>query len=73
MSLLFKIANDGKSVYVARTLFANEMEEKDFDKRARRITVDAFLSKFPKAIAEKLEKNINRVKEIYYILVCPKP
>ena len=64
MSVFFKIADDGKSVYVARTMFSNEMKEKEFDKKATRISVDKFLSKFPKNISEKMEGNINRVRKI---------
>lgn len=64
MSVFFKIADDGKCVYVAKTLLSNEMKEEEFNKKAVRLTVDEFLSKFPKNISEKLEESINRVKKI---------
>jgi len=64
MSVFFKISSDGSCVYVAKTLISNEMKEEEFNKKASRLTIDQFLSKFPKVISEKLEANINRVKEI---------
>lgn len=64
MPFFFKIADDGNCVYVAKTLVSNEMKQEEFDQKAVRLTVDKFLSKFPKEISEKLETNIKRVKEI---------
>ena len=64
MAVFFKIGEDGKKVYVAKTIFAKEISEKDFSKTARRISVDNFLEKWPKETSDKLEKIIDRVREI---------
>ena len=64
MSVFFKISDEGNCVYVAKTLISSEISKEEFDNKAVRLTVDEFLSKFPKIISEKLETNINRVKAI---------
>ena len=64
MSVFFKIGEDGKKVYVAKTIFAKEMSKENFENSAKRITVDDFLKKFSFETGSKLEKIINRVREI---------
>jgi len=64
MPVFFKIAEDGKKVYVAKSVFAKEMSEEEFAKKAKRISVDDFLSKFSVEVGEKLEDTINKVRKI---------
>lgn len=64
MSVFFKLGEDGKKVYVAKTLFTKEMREDEFEKKAKLISVDEFLNKFSKEVSEKLQKAILRVQKI---------
>ena len=64
MSLFFKISNDGESIYIAKTLFSDEIDYDEFIRRARNISVNKFLVKIPQELREKIRININRIKEI---------
>lgn len=64
MSLFFKLGKNGDCVYVCKTLVAKEISDKDFERKAQRISVEEFLSKFPANIASKMEAKLNRIKEI---------
>ena len=64
MSLFFKLSKDGKFVYVARTLFANKVGERTFEEKAKKITVEEFLSKMPKSRVSKIEENIKELEKL---------
>jgi len=64
MSVFFKIADDGKDVYVVKNMVEKKISEEDFEKSAKRVSVEKFLSEFPEVSSEKLEKVINRVQKI---------
>ena len=65
MPLFFKIAEDGRSIYVTRTIFANKIKDGEFEEKSKKISIEKFLSKMPKSMVGKIEENIKKVQKIY--------
>ena len=65
MTLFVKIAKDGKSVQVLRTVFFNNINLDEFDNRSSRFSVSEFLSMFSKNIDDSIKEKIKRVREIH--------
>ena len=64
MSLFFKLGARGDYVFVAKTKFSNKIDEIKFENICEKISIDEFLKRFPKEVADDLQKKVNRIKEI---------
>lgn len=64
MSLFFKLGRNGDCAYVYKTLFSKEVSDKEFIDKAKKISVEEFLSQFPESLAEKMRIKLDRIKEI---------
>ena len=64
MAIFFQIAINGESVYVAKTISNKSLDQEQFDKKAKQISIDKFISKLTKEEKEKFETIINQIKEI---------
>ena len=64
MPIFFRISKDGNYVHVAKTLVSKSITEKDFDERAKKISVEEFLSKFSSNMVAGMSQNIQKIKKI---------
>lgn len=65
MPIFYKIRNDGKAVYVMKTLFNKSINELAENVEAfKEISIEKFLQKIPASSREKFERDILRVREI---------
>ena len=63
MAVFFKFDADGM-ILVARTRFSSKIGEKEFERKAKIIDEERFLSKYPKE-RDILKKQIEKLKFIY--------
>ena len=64
MPVFYKFSNDGKNVYIAKTMFSKNIMEAEYFEKAKKISVEDFLSKFDEKVKAKLQEEINYLSEL---------
>lgn len=66
MAIYYQISKNGESVYILKTLSEKDfIYQKDFDKKAKKITTEEFISKYCKNNKLKVQKIIDYIKNIH--------
>lgn len=69
MSVFYRLGLDGKNVFVVKSLLSKDISDEDFKRRAKKISVEDFSSRFSSEIAKKLKEEIDLLKTISNHLV----
>ena len=64
MAIYFKLSDDGKKAFVAKTLVEKDLSEKEFKERAKEIPLEELAKRLPEKKAEKILIAANRLQEL---------
>lgn len=65
MAVFIKVSQDGNYLYFCKTIFNNDISEREFIQRANMMPTKDFLKKYINKLDDLTVNKINRVKELY--------
>lgn len=64
MSVFYKLGLDGKNIFVVKSLLSRDISDEEFKRRAKKMSMEEFSSKFSAEIAKKLKEEVDLLKTI---------